>query len=549
MNVLNLTPDMNVRACIRDFLAQCEGQSDVRICFAPGEYDFINPQAVADWQDVLFGKVDYDTLWGRTGKPYNTEIVLRNLKNVTVEGYGAMLWMEGLTAALTVEACEHVTLKGFSINWRRPHFTLAGIEAIEDEWLTLRLSHGFTLEGGEVVWGLYDYDPMNHECCHVYKFRGMSPLLRQEDGTFRLNVGKTAARMFPGMQLILRHVGNYRPIIHLLHSSDIRLEDVTVYTGPGMGVIGHYSKDITFRRFSVRPWENRVMSTTTDSTHFISCSGLIDYEDCYFEGAGDDAVNVHGFYLKVAEIIDDYTLRTGILRHDGTQDQVCDAPQVGEMVAFYPEGEQNEFAQAELVEADVNEDTWDIRLKFKEPVCAKLKPGDMLTQCSNVAALRFHRCHVRSQRARGVLSQTRNVLIEGCLFELLSGTAIHVESDLVEGWYESIAARNVVIRDNTMRRCGYADGTYQNASGVAIESGETDNSVGVHKNILVEGNRITGCGATGIAVMNASEVTVRENDVMLCETGIDVCASDCVTLENNALHGAKVRWNRAHTQG
>ena len=545
---LFLTSDMDVRGELQKFLEQNEGQRDVKITFSSGNYTFKNPQAVLDWENVLFGRMDYDTLWGRAGKPYNTEIVLRGMKNVTIEGNGASLWMEGLTAPLTVEDCEHVTLKNFSINWERPHFTLAQIEAIDGEWLSLRLEQGFVLRGGEVVWGLYDYDPMTREVCHVYKFRNMSPLMRGDNDSFRLNVGKTAGLLACGMRLILRHVGNYRPVIHLLRSKDVRFEDVTVYTGPGMGVIGHYSKDIAFRHFSVRPWEGRVMSTTTDSTHFISCSGLIDFEDCYFEGAGDDAVNVHGFYLRVDEIIDEYTLRAGILRHDGTQDQVCDAPQRGQIAGFYHGGNQSQFASARVFQAQVDEATWDIVLRFEEPVCAQLIPGDMVTQVSDVAALRFQRCHVRSQRARGVLSQTRDVLVEGCLFELLSGSAVHVTSDLIEGWYESIAAKHVVIRDNVMRRCGYADGTYQNASGVAIESGETDKTVGVHRDILVEGNRIIGCGNTGIAVMNAEDVRVCNNEVTGCSVGVDICASDRVILEDNTLHGAGICWKRVHEE-
>lgn len=546
MTVLQLTPDMNVREAISSFLFANEGSHDVCIRFAPGDYVFDHPQAVKDWQDVLFGRTDYDTLWGRTGKPYNKEMVFRGMKRVTVEGYGATLWMQGLTAPITLDSCEQVNLRGFSINWAEPHFTLVRIDRTENEWLRLSAENGFSLAGGEVVWGLYDWDAMTHEVCHVYKFRNMSPLLKQEDGTFLLNVGKTAQRLSAGMRLILRHVGNYRPVIHLLRSADVRIEDVTVYTGPGMGVIAHYSRDIIFRRFKVMPWKNRVMSTTTDSTHFISCSGLIDFEDCYFEGAGDDAVNVHGFYLRVDEIIDAHTLRAGILRHDGTQDQVCDAPQTGETVAFYHSAEQSEFVQARVAQASVDEDTWDIILRFEEPVCSQLTAGDMLTQCSDVAALRFHRCHVRSQRARGVLSQTRNVLIEGCLFELLSGTAVHVYSDLVEAWYESISADHVTIRDNRMRRCGYADGTYQNTSGVAIESGETDNSVGVHRRLTIECNRITGCGNTGIAVMNADDVVVQGNTIEGCSVGIDVCASDHVQLMHNSMGDAPVRYQLVH---
>ena len=44
------------------------------------------------------------------------------------------------------------------------------------------------------------------------------------------------------------------------------------------------------------------MSTNCDATHFISCSGEIRIARCVFRGMGDDAANVHGFYLTVRRI-------------------------------------------------------------------------------------------------------------------------------------------------------------------------------------------------------------------------------------------------------
>ncbi len=536
----------HARELLEHFLLDNAGKSDLEITFEKGIYDFYNEQAVKDYNSVLCGQTDYDTPWGRDGFAYNREITLSRLTRVRVNGNGATLTAEGLTQVLAIEDCKDVTISGLRINWRRPPFSVGKIIAIHGQALTLQMDAQYPLSGGEVVWAFYDYDPLTKRVCSRYKFRNMPPLKKNEDGTFELDVGKTALGLAAGMTLVLRHIGNYRPVIHALRSDDIRLEDITIFAGAGMGLIAHYCKNITLQGVRVLPYEGRPMSTATDAAHFITCSGLIDIEDCFFEGAGDDAVNVHSFYLKVAEITDDHTLKTAILRHDGTQDQVCDAPLEGEWVEFYHQGEQQAFERALLKKRVVNERTWETILTFETPVGKKIIPGDMLTQASHTAVLKMHGCHVRNERARGVLSQTREALIERNVFENLSGTGIHICCDLLEGWYESISAQNVIIRDNSILRCGYADGTYQNTSGIVVESGEKDDTVGVHRGILIESNRITGVQTVGIAVCNTDGAVVRENVTASCQTDLLLCASDHVTLLNNQFCSQTVRCSLQH---
>ena len=56
----------------------------------------------------------------------------------------------------------------------------------------------------------------------------------------------------------------------------------------------------------------RVISTTADATHFVNCKGDILIENCRFENMLDDGTNVHGTYVEVDEVIDDYTVRVSL---------------------------------------------------------------------------------------------------------------------------------------------------------------------------------------------------------------------------------------------
>ena len=93
------------------------------------------------------------------------------------------------------------------------------------------------------------------------------------------------------------------PAIHLANSSDISIQDVTIYEAGGMGVIAERTENIHLNRVTVTSTEDRLVSTRADATHFIGCKGMIRVENCLFEHMLDDAINVHGAYVKVVEYL------------------------------------------------------------------------------------------------------------------------------------------------------------------------------------------------------------------------------------------------------
>ena len=80
----------------------------------------------------------------------------------------------------------------------------------------------------------------------------------------------------------------------LIGGAGSEVSDVTVFTGPGMGLVGSISTNISLKHFNIllRPGSGRMMSTTADATHFSGCKGTIALEDCIFEGMGDEGINV-----------------------------------------------------------------------------------------------------------------------------------------------------------------------------------------------------------------------------------------------------------------
>lgn len=528
-------------AVLQDLLDRYEGKTGLSVTVQAGEYTHAAQEAVRDYTSLLYGDLDYDTPWGRENIPFHKALEARHITDLTLDFGGATLWMQGLVQPFSFIGCCDVQVKNLTVNWIKPPFLVGEIVAIQDSRVTLQIQAGFEASGGEAVWALYDVDKTTGHVCTVYKFRGMSPLKLEGEGRVSFDVGTTAQRLHAGMRLILRHVGNYRPAFHLLDCQNVSLEDVTIHAAPGMGVIAHRCRDVRFRRFAVSPYEDRLMSTNTDATHFISCSGLIDFEDCAFSGMGDDAINVHGFYLAVSKVLDAHTVLCQSLRADGTQDQCIDAPNEGQEVGVYHAGNQCAFASGTVKQVRIDAATWEVTLQFESPLAGLVTPGDMLTQISDLAALRVINCHMHHLRARALLLQTHDVWVENCLIEHCSGSGIHITSDIQEGWYESIGAKNVVLRGNTIRHCGYGDGTYRGTSGIVIESGETDTTVGVHRDIVLESNVIVADGAVGIFIANSENVRVQGNEIRGSgQDAVQVQHARQVVLANNVLHGGQV---------
>ncbi|MEG0163195.1 MAG: alpha-1,3-galactosidase B, partial [Mucinivorans sp.] len=79
----------------------------------------------------------------------------------------------------------------------------------------------------------------------------------------------------------------------------------------GMGLLAQMSENITLNGFSVclrGADDPRYFTTQADATHFSGCKGLIRSENGLYENMMDDAINVHGTYLKVTKRLSDNVL-------------------------------------------------------------------------------------------------------------------------------------------------------------------------------------------------------------------------------------------------
>ena len=456
----DMTP--RVRKMLQKIGGLTTSDEGIILRFAPGRYDF-HPDRAAE-RTYYISNHDQDN-------PKRVGIPLENLKNVTLDGGGASFVFHGRMLPLSLLNSQHCTLKNFSIDFENPHIaqvrivrsdTVNGTVFRPEPWVRWRIAPDSVFEAygeGWTVrhsWGVvFEKDTKRlvyntgDRACPTQGAR------LTEEGDVHAPQWKDSA-LKPGMRFVMRGWGRPTPGIFLYKDTDTRLENIRIHYAEGMGVLAQLCEDITLDRLSVclkGEEDPRCFTTQADATHFSGCKGVISSCNGLYEGMMDDAINVHGTYLKVIRRVDDHTL-VGRYMH-------------GQSWGFHwgDPGDSVQFIQANTMELtgrtnfitsirphdQASEDgAREFLLTFRDALDPAISEAGAygIENLTWTPEVRFAGNAVRNNRARGALFSTpRRTVVEDNLFDHTSGTAILLCGDC-NGWYETGACRDVLIRRN-----------------------------------------------------------------------------------------------------
>ena len=413
-----------------------------------------------------------------------------------------------------------------------------------------------------IVQAIIAYNPALHRMGNweIYQTQGerdAEPSVRLTNGNLRIFQRRPGGAYsfndkLPevGSHVIVRHqVYGYDAFV-FRSCADVRLEDVTVHAVPGMAVIGWQSRDITIQRIKVTPAAGGWMSATADAMHFGGCRGLITVEDSEFAGMGDDAINIHGMYGLVTRRVDDHTVEAGRARMNpyyDTERTTWDEPQPGDLIE-YGGGKEPLLPQGQLTVAAAHQDAKARRvvIRFKEALPPGIGEKTVLTNVSSNPGVRIRNCYVHGNRARGMLIQTRDVVIERCRFEDITSSGIQLCTDACD-WWESLGVRDVTITGCVFRRnCFWWGGAAiqifsdipggHSAAGVHQRIRIVDNvfedhaggsaiHVGSAEDVELSGNRFTGQKLPAVTIHNSRQVRIKDAGDWDIGHGIEISGS------------------------
>jgi hypothetical protein len=300
-----------------------------------------------------------------------------------------------------------------------------------------------------------------------------------------------------------------------------------------MGIVGHRCEDLFFQGLRIVPEAGEVLSTNTDATHFTTCKGELRFQNCQFEGHGDDALNVHNYYYTLKNVRGNRC--SAVLEEADAHAQVLDYPDVGDTLELTRADSLAPVRTYCVLAVENDPEGWKTSLTLDAEL-----PGDTselyLVNLTRLPRLTFRGCHVKNHLARAVLIKTRHALVEHCTFEDSMGTAIHIAAE--GGWREGVPTRDVTIRHNRMLRCWHGQqGCILGARAVCVNiDADVTDTPGLHQGIRIENNQIAAeDAAQGVYLSCASDVTVCHNEFSGCREAVAVRHCEQVTVADNHI--------------
>ena len=403
--------------------------------------------------------------------PKKVGIALEDMKNLTLDGQGSEFVFHGRMLPVSLLRSENCLLKNFSIDFENPH--IAQVKIVENDpqdgivfepapWVDYRIAKDSIFEAyGEGwtmrhSWGIA-FDGDTKHLVYNTSDIGCPTKGASEVAPRRIHApGWKDARLVPGTVVAMRGWGRPTPGIFLSHDVNTTIENVKVHYAEGMGLLAQLCENITLEKFGVclkGDADPRYFTTQADATHFSGCKGKIVSCNGLYEGMMDDAINVHGTYLKVVKRVDDRTL-VGRYMHGQSWGFEWGCP--GDEVQFIRAntmelvGKQNKIISIRPYDKEQTEGAREFLITFQEPVDQVIneQSGFGIENLTWTPEVLFSGNVIRNNRARGSLFSTpRKTIVENNLFDHTSGAAILLCGDC-NGWFETGACRHVIIRKN-----------------------------------------------------------------------------------------------------
>lgn len=484
------------------------------------------------------------TFMNTAGTPLRAAFVLRHVKNVIIDLGGAKLVFHGRIMPFAVFDCENISFRNFSIDYDRPFYTQGTVLSSEPGNVVLEVPEefGFRVEGhdliavsdtwehrltdGDMLFRCFDAEtrkPSSHSDVilalvgdeihprpnpplpihHLYAEKG-------ENNTLILTGLPDSFRPLPGEILAMTHEDRRKEGFLLERDTDTYFENIRLLHIGAMGIVANLCHNITANGFAMYLDEetgSRIITVNADSFHCFHCSGLIRLENCRFENMLDDAVNIHGNYLVLAESSGDGKSCVFENRAASLLDMEYLLP--GDRVTIYRQNTQE--IKADLtVSSAVYEPGQTKRMKvvFAEAPDCTLDPGDIL-ESRRMPEIEIVNCVSRCMNGFRI-SSGRKVLIEKCLFET-SGFSVAFTGDM-NYWYENGPVRDVTVRNCEFVGCGIPVATYCGFR-------KTEKAPYYHKNLVFENNTIRSGNSCVVNLSDMDGVVYRHNTFIPSEGG------------------------------
>lgn len=521
--------DSDVTAEVLSALDKTEKDKNNIIKFEKGVYHFRRENAFRDY---------FCPVYNPNGYKY-VHFPLLGKANVTIDGDGAVFMFHDRVYPFITQCSENITYKNFTVDFSFARYAYVSVIKSDDSGFKLKVvqnnltynvekNHNLTFISGSdrICTGEKRFFLQNltrQSNCYLLAGETKDPLINPatilvftdayDEGentlSFKYLPGSNHFDCSEGDTAVLSFDQNREnSVFYLEDSKNITFENVTVSRGAGFGILATVTENIHIDGCSFQIPEERkkteIISVTADLIHFMHCSGTVLIENSVFEDCLDDAVNIHGQYMRVKNILSDNSAEIEFCH----QSHACrtlykkgDLLTVSDGKTMLEKGNVTVISESQIC------DGGNLLVTFSENIRDLLSPGDYIENPTRMPVIIFRnnsvsRCpHIRISSSKYMEVSSNDLR--------LGGTGVYI-ADLFSYWFESGRVHSVLIEKNRF---------------------EDLTSHGTADGIEITSNRPGG--------YNHENIIIRNNEFKM-QKGFAICAEnvDSLTLKNNNLGGA-----------
>ena len=435
-------------------------------------------------------------------RPRQIFLPITGVTNLTIRAEkGARLLADGEGICLALIDTKDVKIEGVACDYVRPFFSIWTLK--DGKLVGNEKDYPYELKGQtifakgtgwqekQIICELFDKDTL--------MFRGSSWWNGSIDRVFGGHPDGTIA--------MTRSPYRPNPCVFLSRARNSVFINCGAYASAGMGFLAQRSENVLLDGWRTRG--ERPIALQADATHFSNCRGHVKVVNSTFEGMVDDAINVHSTSLKIVEKPEASTLVCQYMHRQSVGFEVF-LP--GETLRFIKGATLEPGTEIKVTEAKMLAHN-KVEIRLAEPVPEAYGVGDAVENADWQPRVTFSKNTVRNSSPRATLFTTPGkVVCEDNVFENVAGQPIYFAGDAWD-WYESGASREVIVRGNTFRHCGFKSGRGM----IQIEPAVHDLNAQqerYHRNILIEDNLFEDFTLPLVWARSAENVRLKNNRIV-----------------------------------
>ena len=438
--------------------------------------------------------------------------------DLTFDGGDSLFVIDGKVTNAAIENCKNLTLKNLEI--RHSHPDMHELKVVGKSFFTVDFEIDrdslYEFRNGKLYFYGKDYrvradeSALNAHWIGLVRKKTPDKINRVQHPLFSaVNIQKIGERKirvrYPNTfrfktsdRFYLFDVRRQFAGIFINKSENVKLENIKQRFNYSLALVAQDSENITVEKICFAPEKGsaRKMSSVADFIQLCMCRGKMIVKDSYFDGAGDDLLNVHGIHFKITDI----KQKELIVRFMHPQSHGFNPFRVGDTIAYInPETLLKEGTAVIQKSELLNE--YEIRLTVSSTQNASF--GKVIEDITACPDLDFVNNTATRIITRGLLITTRGkVNVENNHFASTSMSGILLSDD-AKNWYESGMCRDVAIKNNTFDYCG--------GTPILIKPENRKYAGAVHENIRIIGNTFKKYNGACISIKDSDDILIKDN--------------------------------------